>query len=321
MTDTLHDDADDLLHWLNAHSVSISDGIPFSLMQQKWSAGKRPYPQLRTSLEWLFGEGLVAMTPGLVPPHIRLSAKGFDQLLTAMDTTRQPAPAPPLASPVAAATAATPAMPVPVRQVPLPQQIPSAASMAATAVADTPEPVMPRRFVEPSKHPTEIGLRNQILLIFRDLKLASGQQLIAMTLTRYWQEMGQRGEHLRAGIDILLRDGYVQMAVKRYENYWTLMPDGHAYLTSPLSHSALLALAAPLSQIDESHPDADLRRKALGLFKNAGSQSFAALESSWRHSRNSLIHALDLLVKSGDLELSEQGGLNFSLSTQAARRR
>lgn len=315
MTDTLHDDADDLLHWLNAHSVSISDGIPFSLMQQKWSASKRPYAQLRTSLEWLFGQGLVAMTPGLEPPHIRLSARGFDQLLTAMDTTRQPAP---LASPVAAAT---PAAPAPVRQVPLAQQVPSAASMAATAVADTPEPAMPRRFVEPSKQPTEIGLRNQILLIFRDLKLASGQQLIAMTLTRYWQEMGQRGEHLRAGIDILLRDGYVQMAVKRYENYWTLLPDGHAYLSSPLSHTALLALATPLQRIDESHPDADLRRKLLGLFKNSASQSFVALESSWRHSRNSLIHALDLLVKSGDLELSEQGGLNFSLSAQAARRR
>lgn len=318
MTDTLHDDADDLLHWLNAHSVSISDGIPFSLMQQKWSAGKRPYAQLRTSLEWLFGQGLVAMTPGLEPPHIRLSARGFEQLLSAMDTARQPVPPPPIASPVAAATVAAPA---PVRQVPLAQQIPSAASMAATAVADTPEPAMPRRFVEPSKQPTEIGLRNQILLIFRDLKLASGQQLIAMTLTRYWQEMGQRGEHLRAGIDILLRDGYVQMAVKRYENYWTLMPDGHAYLISPLSHTALLGLAAPLQQIDESYPDADLRRKLLGLFKNTASQSFAALESSWRHSRNSLIHALDLLVKSGDLELSEQGGLNFSLSTQAARRR
>lgn len=318
MTDTLHDDADDLLHWLNAHSVSISDGIPFSLMQQKWSAGKRPYAQLRTSLEWLFGQGLVAMTPGLEPPHIRLSTKGFDQLLTAMDTTRQPAPAPAAARPAAVAA---PAAPAPVRQVPLAQQIPSAASMAATAVADTPEPAMPRRFVEPSKQPTEIGLRNQILLIFRDLKLASGQQLIAMTLTRYWQEMGQRGEHLRAGIDILLRDGYVQMAVKRYENYWTLMPDGHAYLTSALSHTALLDLASPLQQIDQSYPDADLRRKLLGLFKSAASQSFAALESSWRHSRNSLIHALDLLVKSGDLELSEQGGLRFSLSAQAARRR
>ncbi|MES2886277.1 MAG: hypothetical protein V4709_15855 [Pseudomonadota bacterium] len=322
MTDTLHDDADDLLHWLNAHSVSISDGIPFSLMQQKWSASKRPYPQLRTSLEWLFGQGLVAMTPGLEPPHIRLSAKGFDQLLTAMDTGRTPAPPAAVVSPpVAANPVPAAAAPAPNRQVPLAQQIPSAASMAATAVADTLEPAMPRRFVEPSKQPTEIGLRNQILLIFRDLKLASGQQLIAMTLTRYWQEMGQRGEHLRAGIDILLRDGYVQMAVKRYENYWTLMPDGHAYLTGPLSHTALLGLAAPLQQIEQSYPDADLRRKVLGLFKNSASQYFAALESSWRHSRNSLIHALDLLVKSGDLELSEQGGLHFNLSTQAARRR
>ncbi len=314
-TDSLHDDADDLLHWLNAHSVSISDGIPFSLIQQKWSATKRPYEQLRNSLEWLFAEGLLVMTPHLEQPHVRLSTAGFEQLLRAMDSARHavtvvtaPVPAP------AAAAAPASFNPAPLPRAPAPSTAPAVAPAPA-------EPAQaPSRFVDPSKPPTEIGLRNQILMIFRDLKLVAGQQLIAMTLTRYWQEMGQRGEHLRAGIDVLLRDGYLQPAVKRYENYWMLTADAHAYIAGALPNPALLALAQPLRVIEESFPDADLRRKALGLFKQADAVAYPDLEISWRHSRDALIHALDLLLKSGDLRLSADDPLVFELAAPGRRR-
>lgn len=329
MTDSLHEDADDLLHWLNVHSISISDGIPFSLMQQKWTASKRPYAQLRSSLEWLFGQGLLVMTPGLEQPHVRLSGKGFEQLLGAMDKARQPPNL--VANLLAAVPASTMAAPKPVAAT-APQPAPTVQPAAATLVQQQPAamPVMtapaeaaaaPSRFVDPAKQPTEIGLRNQVLTIFRDLKLAAGQQLIAMTLTRYWQETGQRGEHLRAGIDVMLRDGYVQAAVKRYENYWMLTPAGHAYLSAPISHPALLALAQPLRQIEESYPDEDLRRKGLGLFKKSPSIAFVELESSWKHSRDSLIHALDLLIKAGEVQLSPDEPLVFQLSGRAAIRR
>ena len=286
---TAQQDAEDLLHWLNAHSVSISDGIPVSMIQQKWTATKRSQEQLKASLEWLFSQALLTMTPSLTPPHVRLSAKGFQRLLAEMDQDRQPAAPPVQAAPPAAAAAVGAAAIKPAPQAP------------AAAPAAASEPAAPRRFVEPTQQPTEIGLRNQILSIFRDLNLQTGQQLIAMTLTRYWQEMGQRGEHLRAGIDILLRDGYVQHTVKRYENYWLLTEAGYRYLSAPVSSPALLALAAPLTQIGDGYSDEELCRKGLALFKKNPSLHFNALEPSWRHSRDALIHALDLLCKSGEL--------------------
>lgn len=315
MTDSLHDDADDLLHWLNAHSVSISDGIPFSVMQQKWSASNRTYTNLRNSLEWLFGQGLLVMTPGLEQPHVRLTTKGFEQLLLAMDGARRQA-AVNITAPVQASVAA----PAPFNPAPLPPAAPAPTPVSVMPEATEP-PARQGQFIAQGSAPTEIGLRNQVLLIFRDLKLSVGQQLIATTLTRYWQEMGQRADLLRAGIDIMLRDGYLQPAVKRYENYWMLTADGHAYIKGPLSDPSLLAIAKPLLQIEESYPDADLRRKALGLFKRTDEMPFIALELNWRHSRDALIHALDLLVKSGELQLSTRDPLAFRLSAQGAARR
>ena len=54
MIDTTHHHADNLLHGLNAQSASISDGIPLTLIQQKWRAGKRSFEQLQATLEWPF---------------------------------------------------------------------------------------------------------------------------------------------------------------------------------------------------------------------------------------------------------------------------
>lgn len=333
MTDSLQQDADDLLHWLNAHSVSISDGLPITLMQAKWTATKRTHEQLKTSLEWLFGSGLVAMTPGVNPPHVRLSVKGFQQLLAGMDAARSapsPAPAvapvmaaaaPPLPAPAAGGSAFKPGlnMATPTAAAAAIVAAPSAAAVVAPVVAAEAAPAT--RFVDPAKPPTEIGLRNQVLMIFRDLKLAAGQQLIAMTLTRYWQEMGLRGEHLRVGIDVMLRDGYLEMTVKRYENYWMLTPAGHAYLSAPVTSPALLALAQPMTQIGDGYKDEELRRKGLALFKQASAQPFSALESAWRLHRDALIHALDLLCKSGDLALADGSTQHFSLTPQGAARR
>jgi len=312
MTQTLHNDADDLLHWLNAHSVSVSDGVPVGMLQQKWLATQRTPEQLRASLEWLFQNELVAMTPGLNPPHVRLSLQGFAQLLSAMDHSR-------LAELVATPTPTPAAMPAAARPAPIPAPAPAPATPTAAIPArfgvETTAPAA-TRFVSPTKPPTEIGLRNQILAIFRDLKLSAGHQLIAMTLTRYWQEMGLRGEHLRTGIDVMLSDGYLKPTVRRYENYWMLTPDAHAYLSAPLSHPTLLALALPLKEAGERPSDKDLRRLALALFKNSALQPFITLESNWRHRRDALIHALDLLMKSGDVALHESEALSFVLTAQ-----
>jgi hypothetical protein len=314
MTDTAQQDAEDLLHWLNAHSVSISDGIPITMIQQKWTATRRNQEQLKACLEWLFRGDLVGMTPHLSPPHVRLSARGFQRLLNETDQGRAveipvTSSAPPAAPTFTPAPAVTPFQAAPLAEAAAPAPV---ATPAAPA-----EPTPPRRYVDPSQPPSEIGLRNQILSIFRDLKLQAGQQLIAMTLTRYWQEMGQRGEHLRTGIDVLLRDGYLQHTVKRYENYWLLTASGHAYLTASLPPPGLLALAAPLTRLGDGYTDEDLRRKGLALFKKQSTQDFATLEADWRLHRDALIHALDLLCKSG--ALSMEGERHFRLTGMAAR--
>lgn len=297
MSASITEDANDLLHWLNAHSVSISDGIPVTLIQQKWVATRRTHEQLKTSLEWLFGNGMVAMTPDLMPPHVRLSALGFQKLLMATDSARAPVPT---------------VMPMPAAPTPQAAPLPRPPAIAAAPATPIAEPALPKRFVDPAKPPTEIGLRNQILAIFRDLRLVAGQQLIAMTLTRYWQEMGQRGEHLRIGIDVMLRDGYLEHNVKRYENYWLLTPVAHAYLSAPISAPTLLALAQPMTEIAESDTDEALQRKTLALFKATPSQSFKALAAGWPLDRDALIHALDLLCKSGELHISDEAAARFT---------
>lgn len=292
MSDSTQSDADDLLHWLNAHSVSISDGIPVTLIQQKWIATRRSQEQLKASLELLFANELLAITPGLTPPHVRLSALGFQRLLASMDGSRLPAPM------------STPAMPVPSAPLPRPPPVPPPAPAEFNFLERQP--------------PSEVGLRNQILKIFRDLRLGAGQQLIAMTLARYWQEAGLRGEHLRAGLDVMLRDGYLERTVQRYETYWLLTAAGHAYLDAPITAPLLLALAGPMTEITESEPDEALRRRLLVLFRQSPAQRFEALLAQWPLGRDALIHALDLLCKSGTLRIRDEAGAIFELGPAGA---
>jgi len=328
MSELTTEDADDLLRWLNAHSVSISDGTPFATLQQKWMATQRPFVQLRGALESLFSQGLLVMTPGLEQPHVRLSTQGFEMLVRTMDAARQrtqppaTAAAPPsVAAAPATAPATAAAAAAPGSFNPAPLLVAPPAPAAAPPQAPVEAAPAPRRFVEHGAAPTEIGLRNQVLMIFRDLRLSAGQQLIATTLTRYWQEMGQRAEHLRAAIDIVLRDGYLQPTTKRYENYWMLTEAGHAYVKAPLSEVALAALAEPLLRIEDGHDEDDLRRRALKLLRSGASPSFSALASDWRLGRNALIHALDLLMKSGDVQLADGEPAAFRLTAAGASRR
>lgn len=318
MTESPSDDADDLLRWLNAHSVSISEGTPFATLQQKWMASQRPFAQLRSTLELLFAQGLLVMTPGLEHPHVRLSTKGFETLVSAMDAARRPAPAPVAAASPDATVSVAVAAPGSFNPPPLAATSPPPVAPPAAPEEAAPAP---RRFIEHGAAPTEIGLRNQVLAIFRDLRLIAGQQLIATTLTRYWQEMGQRAEHLRAAIDIALRDGYLQPTTKRYENYWMLTETGHAFVRAPLSEPALAALAEPLLRIEESRADDDLCRAAVKLFRGSGSVGFTELLGNWRYGRNALIHALDLLIKRGELQLASEHPAAFQLTGLGASRR
>jgi hypothetical protein len=303
MADRSSEDVEDILLWLNAHSVRVSDGVPASLLQQKWQSSGRDPATLRNGLEWLFQQQQIALTPNLEPPHVRFTASGYSQLLSCFDAARvPPALPPPAASPT------TPAAPAPVSAArPAPAAAPTPApeplSQAHKPPAELPPPL---RFVTHGQPPTEIGLRNQLLDIYRDLKLKPGSQIIAMTLSRYWQEMGLRAGDLRTAIDVLVRDGYLIYSSLRFEPHWRLTEAGYAYASAPLTPAALLELAEPLTELeDHGHNDEDLRRKGLALFRGTAVEwhSFAGLETDWRRGRDSLLHSLDLLWKAGLIEL------------------
>jgi len=314
MTDRLTEDVDDILHWLNAHSVQVTDGVPAALLQQKWQSNGREIERLRSGLEWLFREQLVSLTPGLEPPHVRFTAQGFSQLLASFDRSRAvvaaptppPAPIAPAAVPSVVTTPAKPSAP----PTPPPPAPPSVMDLAP-----------PQRFIAPGQPPTEIGLRNQVLHIYRDLKVKAGSQIIAMTLSRYWQEMGLCAGDLRTGIDVLVRDGYLKYSSVRFEPHWMLTDLGHAYATAPLTPAPLLALSKPLDQIeDHGLDDEALRRAGLALFRGppAELRSITSFESAWANGPDSLLHALDLLWKADLVELRAGDNLAVRLTDRGA---
>lgn len=301
MADRPSEDLEDILHWLNAHSLRVSDGLPATLLQQKWLASGRDPGRLRDGLEQLFAQGQIALTPDLDPPHVRFTAGGYAQLLEQFDRARRPAPA--------VGSGAVDAEPPPT---------PAAAPAATSAPSELPPP---QRFLRHGQPPTEIGLRNQLLDIYRDLKLKPGSQIIAMTLSRYWQEMGLRAGDLRIAIDVLVRDGYLIYSSLRFEPHWRLTEAGHAYACAPLTPAPLLELAEPLSRPDAHGLSEDeLRRNGLALFRGAASEwrSFAGLENDWRRGRDSLLHGLDLLWKAGLIELRLGTPLALRLTEQGA---
>ncbi|ROH90992.1 hypothetical protein ED208_08445 [Stagnimonas aquatica] len=303
MADRPSEDLEDILHWLNAHCVRLSDGVPATLLQQKWQAGRRDPAHLRDGLAQLFAQGQIALTPDLEPPHVRFTASGYARLLEQFDRARRPAPA---------GTGAEATEPVPATTLP-----PPALTGAPAELPLAP----PQRFLRHGQPPTEIALRNQLLDIYRDLKLKPGSQIIAMTLSRYWQEMGLRAGDLRIAIDVLVRDGYLIYSSLRFEPHWRLTETGHAYVCAPLTPAPLLDLAEPLTQ-PEAHglSEEELRRTGLALFRGAASEwrSFEGLESDWRRGRDSLLHSLDLLWKAGLIELRLGMPLALRLTEQGA---
>ena len=306
MTQQLHDDADELLHWLNTHSVRVSDGVPATLLHQMWQKSQRDNNRLKAALEWLFAQEMVSLTQGLEPPHLRFTPKGYLRLLAAMDDARLHA---------RNAAAADDARPT--RQPPPPSATPAPSAVAPTLASMQ----APGRFLESGKPLTEIGLRNQILFIFRDLQLTSGQQLIAMTLSRYWQEMGLRGGDLRIGIDVLVRDGFVKHAMKRYENFWQLTEAGATYTYAPVTPLALLNLAEPLKKVEEGIKPVVLLRATHALFGgNSTPLPFARLCATFNGSRDALLHGLDLLWKQGLISLHAGSDQLMVALTDSGRR-
>ena len=77
--------------------------------------------------------------------------------------------------------------------------------------------------------PTEYGVRDKLLGVFRSRAVGSGGRLSAAELSRYWEVAHYRAADLRSGLDLLLRDGHAK--VGRFgQALFRLERDGHDYL-------------------------------------------------------------------------------------------
>lgn len=281
-------DCDEVLNVLAAHSVSLSQGLPLSLLQQRWRKSGRTDEQLGVCLQHLISTHWVALTPGLKPLHLRFTASGYGRLLE------------------------TDAVPVE-----------SSVADGPTATATTPSFEEPPAFLPHSGPISEIAIRNQILATYRDLRLKAESRLIAITLSRYWQEMGMRAGDLRIGLDVLLRDGYLRQRLDGMDVFWVLTDAGEAFMNASLTHKTLLELAPPIGPLQKSLPDGELRDALLGIYwhqpgNGSTGMEYAPLQRSWAQTNldtNALLHALDLCIKDGSL-VAEAGGIaRFRLSS------
>jgi hypothetical protein len=276
-------DDNDILNWLNNHSVSLSQGLQVRVLLARWRQAQRDDGRLTTSVQRLIDSGWIEPTPRAEPPHLRFAAAGYARLLEEAGTAAvalEPfaAPAGPSTNPVAA----------------LSGEQDSSTSM----------------FLNHGEPMTELGLRNQVLGVFRDLGLRSGIQIIGVTLTRYWQEIGLRADDLRRGLDVVQRDGYLTQHRDAMDMYWQLTPAGEAWLRGPITPAFLLAEAPQVQSVRPTASDDDLKVVAAHACAkrtaaDGGNVDYSALKNDWQRTsldENALLHALDLLAKEGRLE-------------------
>lgn len=267
-TQLIDDDAcNDILHWLDAHSVTLSQGLPAALLHQRWAEAGREPAALGQALQTLLARDWVAVTPGSNPPHLRFTVEGFRRLIAA--------PTPDAAAATVPAAAALPAS--------------DADAAPAASAADR-------------AHTSELLLRNDILGIYGDLRLKAEARLIGMTLSRYWQEMGHRAGELRTGLDVLVRDGLLASRLIGIDRYWQLTREGEAWLRGGRSHRALLKLAPALGDVRPGPNAEDAQRLVARLAATLPTPlSYAALQSSWAYSTsfddNLLLSGLDLMLR------------------------
>ncbi|WP_428312494.1 hypothetical protein [Hydrocarboniphaga sp.] len=290
MTPIIDDAAcDDILRWLDAHSVSLSQGLPAQLLHRRWAEAGREPEQLGSALKKLFVDDWIALTPNSDPPHLRFTVEGYRRLIEALALPAAVAEPPPAATPATAtATAAEP---------------------ASTAGSPAQRP-----------HLSELRLRNDILGVYRELRLKADARLIGMTLSRYWQEMGHRAGELRTGLDVVVRDGLLLPRLIGMDRYWQLTRDGEAWLQAPRSPDALLRLAPPLAEV-QTAPTAEeahrlVAKQLAGLPADVG---YEALHEAWQRSApsyddNALLTGLDLLLRHGHARLGDGDAPRFTLS-------
>lgn len=95
--------------------------------------------------------------------------------------------------------------------------------------------------------PTEYGVRNKLLGVFRTQGLGSGGKLSAGELNRYWEVAGLRAADLRSGLDLLLRDGHSKVG-RFAKTIFRLESDGDRYARGSQAPEWLSSEAVALEQ-------------------------------------------------------------------------
>lgn len=294
---TRNADCDDILHWLDAHSVSVTQGLPAQLLNKRWEQAGRSTAQLGPALKLLFDQDWVAITPDLDPPHLRFSSEGFRKLIEA----------PLIEEPDVAVEAIT--EPAPVVAAPAAERPVTVASPAPAAAA--------------FRGPSELRLRNDILGVYRELKLKAGARLIGMTLSRYWQELGNRAGDLRDGIDVLVRDGFLQPRMVGIDKHWMLTEEGAHFMAGIQTPASLSRLAPALDKISLTPPADELRlltaRVIVAELDPGQSRiDYGVLRPAWmqrtRLDDNALLHGLDMLNKHACVRLHDGQPLDIEIT-------
>ena len=298
-------DCDDILNWLDAHSVSVTQGLPAQLLNKRWEQAGRSTAQLGPALKLLFDQDWVAITPDVDPPHLRFSSDGFRKLIEA----------PLLEEPEIIAEAIVEPAPVAKPAAERPITVPAAAPSPAAASTAAP--------VAAFQGPSELRLRNDILGVYRELKLKAGARLIGMTLSRYWQELGNRAGDLRDGIDVLVRDGFLQPRMVGIDKHWMLTTEGEAFINGPLTPGVLKPLAPALDKISLTPPADELRLLAARIIVaelDPGQTvlDYTLLRPAWmqrtRLDDNALVHGLDMLHKLSCVQLHAGRPLDIEIT-------
>lgn len=163
---------------------------------------------------------------------------------------------------------------------------------------------------------TEYALRNQVLDVYRELKIDQGGEVIARTLARFWMEAERRSEDLRLALDLLVRDGHVEMVREEFATYFKLTRDGAMYARGKPAPRALTRLArtvVPERRDLQMPSDGHLMKHLIRQFSTKKPRhSFNELIADWaqeRLPRDLLIHGLDLLLKDDFLAVEEDDPL------------
>lgn len=77
------EDSDAVLALLDAHTVRLSQGTPLHLLRERWCRSGYDDERLAKVLARLIAAHWIEMSPGVSPPHVRVSASGYQRLLAA----------------------------------------------------------------------------------------------------------------------------------------------------------------------------------------------------------------------------------------------